>query len=56
MQTTDTPSSCSAILAPLRVSDSHTLKWDEQCDVLVIGWGRRVPVPPSKPGPMVSMC
>ena len=39
MQTSDTFSSCSTILAPLRVSDSKTLKWDEQCDVLVIGWG-----------------
>ncbi|GGU72752.1 23S rRNA methyltransferase [Pseudomonas laurentiana] len=32
-------STCTAIQAPLRVADSSTVKWDEQCDVLIIGWG-----------------
>lgn len=32
-------STCTAIQAPLRIADSSTVKWDEQCDVLIIGWG-----------------
>lgn len=32
-------STCTAIQAPLRVADSSSVTWDEQCDVLIIGWG-----------------
>ena len=32
-------STCTAIQAPLRVADSSSVAWDEQCDVLIIGWG-----------------
>ncbi|MEE1866028.1 MULTISPECIES: FAD-binding protein [Pseudomonas] len=39
MQPINKDSTCSTILAPLRVSDSKLLKWDDLCDVLVIGWG-----------------
>ncbi|MGW8466691.1 FAD-binding protein [Pseudomonas sp. CLCA07] len=27
------------VLAPLQVADSDSVSWDEQCDVLVVGWG-----------------
>ncbi|MFK8330984.1 FAD-binding protein [Pseudomonas sp. BJa5] len=38
MHTADS-STCSSILPPVRVTDSQALKWDDQCDVLVVGWG-----------------
>lgn len=28
-----------AVLPPLQVEDSQALKWDAQCEVLVLGWG-----------------
>ena len=31
--------SCTTIEAPLQVADSSVLAWDDQCDVLVVGWG-----------------
>ena len=38
MQTAEI-STCSTILPPVRVTDSQALKWDDHCDVLVVGWG-----------------
>ena len=32
-------STCTAIQAPLCVADSSSVAWDEQCEVLIIGWG-----------------
>lgn len=32
-------SSGSPVLPPLQVADGNSLDWDEQCDVLVVGWG-----------------
>ncbi|SDS04222.1 FAD-binding protein [Pseudomonas oryzae] len=35
----DAISTCTDIQLPLQVADAGSLQWDDQCDVLVIGWG-----------------
>ena len=35
----DAISTCTDIQLPLQVADASSLQWDDQCDVLVIGWG-----------------
>ena len=37
--TRETISTCTDIQLPLQVADASSLQWDDQCDVLVIGWG-----------------
>lgn len=38
-QTAGSPKGTTSILDPIRISNSTDLKWQDSCDVLVVGWG-----------------